>query len=78
MLKRLGFWSSAVLAGVLLGLGATALFLQREGMGGDIASGPWRTSMGAAARLASKWLRTPRSIIESQCDSWCSQNGVSN
>ena len=57
MLKRLAYWTSAVLTGALLGLGATVLFLQREGMGGDIASGPWHTSMVTGSSNADPWTR---------------------
>ena len=57
MLKRLAYWGSAALAGVLLGLGVTALFLQREGLGGGIASGPWQTSMVTGSSDADPWTR---------------------
>jgi hypothetical protein len=57
MLKRLAYWGSAILAGIPLGLGAPALLLQREGMGGDIASGPWHTSMVTGSSDADPWTR---------------------
>ena len=57
MLKRLAYWSSALVVGVVLGVGATVLFLQREGMGGDIAAGPWHTSMVTGSSKADPWTR---------------------
>lgn len=57
MLKRLAYWGSSLLVGAVLGVGATVLFLQREGMGGDIAAGPWHTSLATGSSRADIWTR---------------------
>lgn len=51
------YWVSALLAGALLGLGATALLLESGSGGATLRAGAWETSLLAGSADADPWTR---------------------
>lgn len=57
MLRAGLYWSSALLAGCLLGLGATALVLHGSSSGSTVRAGAWETKLLAGSPDADPWTR---------------------
>lgn len=57
MLRAVLYWSSAALAGSLLGLGATAFVLHGKSSGSMVRAGAWQANLLAGSPDADPWTR---------------------